>query len=91
MVLRVSRILAAEVPTAEQNCAVSVAMPESRCRKFTATRSAINSERTSPSTSMIAVSALTLVPSARGSVMRNEGSTVRKTSRATAIPATVMT
>ena len=65
-------------------------MPESRWRKFTATRSAISSDRASPCTAMTGVSAGTVIPSWMHLVMRNEGSTVKKTSRATAIPATVM-
>ena len=42
VVLRVSRILRADLPAASTNCRVSVAIPHSRCRKLRATRSAVS-------------------------------------------------
>ncbi len=49
--------------TAATNCAVKVAMPERRWRKFKAVRSAVSTERASPAMLATDSPAMTCVPS----------------------------
>ena len=88
VVLRVSNILVEGFPTASTNWRVSVAMPQRRCKKLSATRSALRIERARPRTSIIMSPAAILSPSWQASWMPNEASTCRKACAAASVPAT---
>ena len=64
-------------------------MPDRRCKKFNATRSAFRIERARPRTSMMTSPAATSSPSRQFVWMSVKGSTCRKASAADPMPATI--
>ena len=88
VVLRVSRICARVPLIASTNCAVKVAMPESRWTKFNATRSALRRARAGPESCIRVPPAATRWPSWVWRTTFTSGESSRKAASANASPAT---
>src|SRR5882672_2476605 len=87
VVFRVSRIFTPVPSTARTYARVSVATPDSRWRKFSATRSALRIARARPRISAIRTPGLTSVPSGTAHWISASGSSSVNASAATAFPA----
>src|SRR5690606_15192531 len=90
MVLRVSSRRNWVPASASTHCRVKVAMPQRRCRKFSAVRSAVRMARTGPRTSPKTWPASTTLPSSTKKRTSQRGSTLRKVRRAGSNPATTI-
>src|ERR1051325_5151919 len=88
VVLRVSRILACVPRTLAANCAVSVATPERRWTKFSATRSALRIARAGPEIFIRPAPALIRWPSRTRRLVCTRGESFRNAVSANAKPAT---